>query len=267
MEHHIVKELLTKRVHVHLAGVGGNGAQMAACLARLDFALRTLGHPHGLYVTAIDDDVVSEANVGRQLYSPADVGQLKAAVTIHRLNLFYGLDWQCAPSRIEQFWLRYGEGTQRVADILVSCVDSKAARRAMHDYLSDRPRYHYWLDLGNRERDGQVVLGQPPSMTDPRRLPCVSELFRELLDQGKLEDVLPSCSLRISLASQGLFVNDFAVRYASQLLYELFSQGRLGHHGVVFSTHNLQSRPIAVDPAVWQRFGYPVQETAEVGGT
>ena len=96
--------------------------------------MRALGHPHGLCVTAIDDDVVSEANVGRQLYSPADVGQLKAAVTIHRLNLFYGLDWQCAPSRLEQFWLRYGDSTQRVADILISCVDSKAARRAMHDY-------------------------------------------------------------------------------------------------------------------------------------
>ena len=60
MEHRIANELLTKRVHVHLAGVGGNGAQMAACLARLDLAMRALGHPYGLFVTAIDDDVVTE---------------------------------------------------------------------------------------------------------------------------------------------------------------------------------------------------------------
>lgn len=266
MEHRIVKELLTKRVHVHLAGVGGNGAQMAACLARLDIAMRALGHPHGLFVTAIDDDVVSEANVGRQLYSPADVGQLKAAVTIHRLNLFYGLDWQCAPSRIEQYWQRYGDSAQRVADILISCVDSKAARRAMHDYLSGRPRYHYWLDLGNRERDGQVVLGQPPSMTGSMRLPCVTELFPELLDQGEPEDALPSCSLRISLTSQGLFVNDFAARYASQLLYDLFSQGRLSNHGAIFNTRSLQSRPIAVDRAVWMRFGYIADKANDTMG-
>jgi hypothetical protein len=31
----------------------------------------------------------------------------------------------------------------------------------------------------------------------------------------------------VSLASQGLFVNDVAVRFAAQLLYELFSTGRL----------------------------------------
>jgi PRTRC genetic system ThiF family protein len=259
MEHRIVKELLSKRVHVHLAGVGGNGAQMAACLARLDIAMRALGHPHGLFVTAIDDDVVSEANVGRQMYSPADVGQLKAAVTIHRINLFYGLDWQCSPCKIEQYWERCRGGGQRVADVLVSCVDSKAARRAMHEYVSGNPRYHYWLDLGNREFDGQVVLGQPPSVTDPVRLPCVTELFPELLADGEPEDALPSCSLRLSLASQGLFVNDFAVRYASQLLYELFSQGRLANQGAIFNTHSLQSRPIAIDADVWRRFGYRAQ--------
>lgn len=257
MEHRIANGLLTKRVHVHLAGVGGNGAQMAACLARLDLAMRALGHPYGLFVTAIDDDVVTEANVGRQLYSSADVGQLKAAVTMHRLNLFYGLDWHSVPSTIEQFWQRQcAGGSQRAADILVSCVDTKAARRTMHDHVFGQFRYHYWLDLGNREQDGQVVLGEPRSVADAARLPCVTELFPELLAQDAPEDSQHSCSLRLSLASQGLFVNDFAVRFASQLLYELFSQGRLVNHGVIFNAHRLQSRPIAIDADVWRRFGY-----------
>jgi hypothetical protein len=34
MEHLIDPSLLDRRVIVHLVGVGGNGAQMAACLAR-----------------------------------------------------------------------------------------------------------------------------------------------------------------------------------------------------------------------------------------
>jgi PRTRC genetic system ThiF family protein len=246
MEHRIVPELLTRRVHVHLAGVGGNGAQMAACLARLDIAMRALGHPNGLFVTAVDNDVVSEANVGRQLYSPADIGQLKAAVTIHRINLFYGFDWKCEASTIEQYWRNRTGSSQRVADILVSCVDSKAARRAIHDFVFAGPRYHYWIDLGNRERDGQVVLGQPGSDINPARLRCVTELYPELLAVNEAEDAMPSCSLRLSLASQGLFVNDFAARYASQLLYGLFSQGGLDYHGVVFNAHRLQSKPIPV---------------------
>jgi len=263
MEHRIDKALLTKRVQVHLVGVGGNGAQMAACLARLDLAMRALGHPFGLCVTAIDDDVVSAANVGRQLYSRADVGQLKAAVTIHRLNLFYGLDWHSVPVTVEQFWQRHGAtGAHPTADILVSCVDTKAARRTMHEHVFGPCRYHYWLDLGNRERDGQVVLGEPRLGAGPMRLPCVTELFPELLAQDAPEDAQASCSLRISLASQGLFVNDFAVRYASQLLYQLFSQGRLDHHGVIFNAQRLQSRPIEIDADVWQRFGYSMENGA-----
>ena len=76
VEHLIYPELLDN----HLVGVGGNDAQMAACPARLDIAMRALGHPHGLHVTAFDADRVSEANVGRQLYSAADIGRHKALV-------------------------------------------------------------------------------------------------------------------------------------------------------------------------------------------
>ena len=56
MEHLIEPRLLQRRVRVHLVGVGGNGAQMAARLARLDVAMRALGHPAGLHVTAFDSD-------------------------------------------------------------------------------------------------------------------------------------------------------------------------------------------------------------------
>ena len=91
MEHRINPSLLRGRVRIHLVGAGGNGAQMAHCLARLDIALRALGHPAGLHVTAYDADRVSEANVGRQVYSVSDIGQNKAVLTVHRLNQFYGL--------------------------------------------------------------------------------------------------------------------------------------------------------------------------------
>ena len=130
MEHLIDPELLDRRVTVHLVGVGGNGAQIAACLARLDIAMRALGHPHGLHVTAFDADRVSEANVGRQLYSKADIGRHKALVSIHRLNQFYGLDWQAEPMHYETFQQRSRLG--KSADLLISCVDSRAARRTLH---------------------------------------------------------------------------------------------------------------------------------------
>ena len=258
MEHLIHPKLLERRVAVHLVGVGGNGAQMAACLARLDIAMRALGHPLGLHVKAFDADRVSEANVGRQLYSAADIGQYKSIVSVHRLNLFYGLDWSAVPQRYEV--AQEARPCGRGADILISCVDSRAARRQLHRIAFDRfSGFRYWLDLGNTESAAQVVLGQPWNRnTDSlgaERLPCVTELFPELLDADVPDDDRPSCSVRMSLASQGLFVNDVAVRFAAQLLYELFSKGCIAAHGVVVNLDSKRSGPIEVDPGTWARFG------------
>lgn len=256
MEHLIDPRLLQQRVHVHLVGVGGNGAQMAARLARLDIAMRALGHPEGLRVTAWDPDEVSESNVGRQLYSPSDVGHNKAVLTVHRLNLFYGLDWAAVPARYEPTtW-------PSEATLVVSCVDSRSARRELH--TSTRGAC-YWLDLGNTEATAQVVLGQPQGRTwDEKkygpRLPVVTDLYREILDASIRDDNAPSCSVRMSLASQGLFVNDAVVTFGCQLLYHLFSQGRLSVHGAVINLDTLRTAPIEVKPEVWRRFGYPADE-------
>lgn len=261
MDHLIDPRLLQQRVHVHLAGVGGNGAQMAARLARLDIAMRALGHPGGLRVTAWDPDEVSESNVGRQLYSPSDVGLNKAVLTIHRLNLFYGLDWSAVPGR-------YAPTTSpSEPTLVVSCVDSRAARRELHTATRGAC---YWLDLGNTESTAQVVLGQPAGrpwdvQTYGPRLPVVTELFPELLDASIADDNAPSCSVRMSLASQGLFVNDAAVTFACQLLYRLFSQGRLCVHGAMINLDTLRVAPIEVKPEVWRRFGYPPQSTTAKG--
>ena len=269
MEHLINGSLLTTRVDVHLVGVGGNGAQMAACLARLDIAMKALGHPHGLHVTAYDPDCVSEANVGRQLYSPADIGVNKAVLTVHRLNQFYGLDWDAEPRRYQH----HGRDTFLATrpHIVISCVDSAAARAHLHArFFDDYNAPAYWLDLGNTEHSAQVVLGEPnaqrrqgaASERDTKdtyrapRLPCITELFPSLLAPGPDEPNTPSCSVRVSLASQGLFVNDVAVRFAAQLLYELFSKGRLRQHGVLVNLDSKRSGPIDVDPLTWARFGY-----------
>lgn len=266
MEHLIDHQLLDHRVSIHLVGCGGNGAQMTACLARLDIAMKALGHPHGLHVTAIDADRVAEANVGRQLYSPADLGRHKALVTIHRLNQFYGLDWLAQPTRFEAYKpSRYSSPS---ADLLISCVDSRSARRMLHETVFDGAgRYRYWLDLGNTEATAQVVLGQGPGQSgrgEGQRLPCVTELFPELLDASVSDDNRPSCSVRMSLASQGLFINDVAVRFGVQLLYELFSRGRIAQHGAVINLDSKRVGPIEVDPRTWARFGYSAVHSSNV---
>ena len=267
MEHTINSNLLGKRIKVYLIGVGGNGAQMATCLARLDIAMKALGHPHGLHVTAFDADRVSEANVGRQVYSRADIGQYKSVLTIHRLNQFYGLDWIAQPCRFEDY--RSSSYLRPSADLLISCVDTRSARRTLHGMLFDSYATGYWLDLGNTESTAQVVLGETrrtihrAATAQSPRLPCVTELFPELLDATQPDDNKPSCSVRMSLASQGLFINDVAVRHAAQLLYELFSNGRIQHHGVLVNLNSKRSGPIDIDPVAWRRFGYIAEGTED----
>jgi PRTRC genetic system ThiF family protein len=83
--------LSDRRVTVALIGCGGTGSQMLTGLARLNHALVEDGH--GPTRHRVRRRQVSAANVGRQMFSPADVGQRKSVVLVHRLNAFFGLDW------------------------------------------------------------------------------------------------------------------------------------------------------------------------------
>jgi PRTRC genetic system ThiF family protein len=186
-------------------------------------------------------------------------------VTIHRLNQFYGLDWTAQPHRYEH--IRRDSRVSLSPGLLVSCVDTRGARRAIHERLfAGDGRGCYWLDLGNSEATAQVVLGESVRRSRHEqgticpRLPCVTELFPELLDASVPDDDAPSCSMRMSLASQGLFVNDVVVRFAAQLLYELFSSGRIRHHGVLINLDSKRCAPIDIDPLAWRRFGYEQSE-------
>lgn len=64
-------------VTVNIIGAGGTGSQVLTGMARLDVTLRALGHP-GLFVTVYDPDIVTDANIGRQLFGPSDLGLNKS---------------------------------------------------------------------------------------------------------------------------------------------------------------------------------------------
>lgn len=250
--HTIHPDLLSGLVNIVLVGAGGNGSQMLNGLARLHVAMLARQHPGGLHVRVYDPDRVSEANVGRQLFSPSDIGQYKACVLVHRLNCFFGLDWEARPGR---FTLAQGMNTP---DILVSCVDTAASRKEIESLLRKRHTQtpHYWLDLGNRRQDGQVVLGHLLSENQTRRiaigkatmegyLPNVMDIYPELRKRTK-EDTAPSCSLAESLERQDLFINDHVSRWALHLLWALFRQGCIEHHGYLVNLMDGAVNPLPV---------------------
>lgn len=216
------------RTRIALVGAGGNGSQMVSCLARMDRALRALGLPP-LSVTLYDPDTVSQANVARQLFYPDDAGLSKAVVLIHRANVGFGLDWRAVPAL-------YASDAE--TDILITCVDTGAARAQIADALwqwADAPPY--WLDIGNEDSTGQVWLGEFPrfledqSASGRQRLPCISEVFPHFFDGSVPETDNPSCSLAEALKSQDLFVNDICARMGAHLLWTLLRYAEIEHHG------------------------------------
>ncbi|MFT0167534.1 PRTRC system ThiF family protein [Paraburkholderia mimosarum] len=231
---------LDRRVDVVLVGCGGNGSQMLTGLARLNHALTELGHP-GLRVTAFDGDTVSEANIGRQMFSPADVGQFKSVVLVHRLNAFFGLDWIARPIPAGASELvNVGGG------ITIMCVDSAKARAKLAPIVQRTTAYV--MDLGNRASDGQVVFGTASNHAGcGAKLRWPYDVLPELVDEWAPEDNTPSCGLAEALERQELFINQAIVTPALGILWEFFRHGRLTWCGAFVNLKTGHVRPLPVE--------------------
>lgn len=91
--HFIAAELLnpTNPVEVCLIGAGGTGSQVLTALARMSQSLQALGHA-GFQVSLWDDDIITDANRGRQLFADCEVGLSKAAALMPAATAFSGRD-------------------------------------------------------------------------------------------------------------------------------------------------------------------------------
>lgn len=247
--HTINPALLRSHINVTVVGAGGNGSQILVGLARLNQAMLALGHPYGLNVLAVDDDLVSPFNVGRQLFFPADIGFAKVSVLINRINLCYGTRWAACQSKVS--------GEHLNCDIVIGCVDNRRARRTIFDHLSDAHDHIYWLDLGNNSDTGQCILGENTACLDEQiRLPHAADLFPELVDTSIPEVDEPSCSMAESLSKQSLFINQGIALPALNLLWQCFRHGKIQHHGCFIDLKSNRMSSLPIDPNAWKRFGF-----------
>ena len=172
----------------------GNGSLLLTHLARIHTSIIALGHPHGLQVLAVDPELVTEANLGRQSFCAADLGQPKSEVLVNRINLFFGTNWTAAVASINS--------NTRIpnVDLVISCMDTIAARRSLWNRLKRLPLL--WMDLGNETTFGQVIIGKTENIgfgrtsanTLRRRVPHLFDLYPSLLRKKDPTNV-PSCSV------------------------------------------------------------------------
>ena len=226
-------------VRLLLVGAGGTGSKLLDRLIHLHFGLRAFSQP-GLDVTVIDPDRVSPSNLVRQLFRAADIGHPKAEVLVERINLSTGLSWK---ARNEAFKPEHLQSQ----DIVVSCVDTAAARADLHAALQAPGTVRYWCDTANGRSGGQIMIGEPESDATRklnRRLPLPSELLPELIVTRAEELTTPSCSAIESLAHQDLLVNDPPATAAAQLLWNLLHNGELPYSGQYFNLASGIAAPV-----------------------
>lgn len=251
VKHTLPCGLLNRTIEIVMVGAGGTGSALLPRLMQLHQAMLALGHPHGIHVTVYDDDHVSHANIGRQAFFPCDVGQRKATVLVNRLNMCWGTAWSAVPTRVD-------DSTAFKADIVIGCVDTRKARLAITKAV--RADVCYYIDSGNSENTGQVVLGELCKgewTRDAIRLPTANDLFPEMFDPTlDATDDKPSCSLPEALAKQSLVINMAMATEIFNLLWMLLRTGTLKYSGKFVNLETGTSVPIKMDTKTWERMGY-----------
>jgi len=234
-------------ITVNVIGAGGNGSQVIQGLARMNVTLQALGHP-GLLAIVFDDDKVTEANFGRQLFSASDVGRYKADVLISRINRFYGTSWHSTN-------YKYDKETAEHTNIVISCVDTAKARMNISKYWNKTKVYqdwekpYYWLDLGNSNKSGQVILGSSDRTKQPKskkyktieKLPTIDKEFdlKSIKDDNE-----PSCSVAEAIEKQDLFINPIVSYMGLNLLWKLFKDYSIMHRGYYINLETGKTNPI-----------------------
>ncbi|WP_341836951.1 PRTRC system ThiF family protein [Chitinophaga pollutisoli] len=249
----------TNPVTVNLIGAGGTGSKVLTALLEMNHSLIALGHA-GLQVRLWDDDIVTEANLGRQRFSECETGLYKSVALINRANRCEGTNWKAENRKFERDSLgRLPEHAE--ANIFITCVDSVAARFEIADILKkmNSGRYYtnhpsYWLDFGNTLYTGQVILSTIREIRQPKSeryetaalMPFVTEEFGDLLKQAEEQDDTPSCSLAEALERQDLYINGSLAQMGCSLLWNLFRKGLTPYRGFFHNIGEFRTQPIPI---------------------
>ena len=252
---------LTNPITVTQIGAGGTGSSMITELARINHCLKALGHA-GLQVRLWDDDLITEANRGRQLFAASEVGLCKSVARINNINRFFGTNWKAVE---EKFTFNPNDGIsdEMCSNLYISCVDTVAARFGIAAFLkkfaershNNRDKPLYWLDLGNSKFTGQAILSTISEIRQPEsklyravsNLPMVTDEFKELLEQENLsEQNQPSCSTAEALEKQDLFINSTLANMGGSLLWQLFRNAMTENRGFFLNLNTFHSDALKV---------------------
>jgi len=260
-------------ITIALVGCGGTGSHIAQALARI------ASHVHArrtdLRILFLDGDIVEEKNVGRQLFTPADVGRNKAQVLAARFNRLFGLEIEAVPEMATVDRLaclggvtrRFG-GKNDSLGILVGAVDTAVARMSLAGALREQKCWTIWVDSGNHEDSGQVTLGTETTAAGLRqaikvgictKLPAPSLTYPALLtatERRRRED----CAAAMEDNLQSLMVNQMMGAIMAEYLYKLIVPRRLTTFQTVVDLNTLAMRSTPITERTLREVAERAQE-------
>ncbi|OJW81912.1 MAG: hypothetical protein BGO69_14725 [Bacteroidetes bacterium 46-16] len=249
----------TNPIQVNVFGAGGTGSKVLTALIEMEHSLIELGHA-GLSVRLWDDDIITEANLGRQRFAACEIGLYKSVALINRFNRWEGTNWKAETVKFGKDHL--GKLPEYApASIYISCVDSVQARfeiagilKALRNGRNYGNEPKYWLDFGNSQHTGQVILSTIGNIRQPQSekyetvasLPFVTDEFGDLLKHSEATDDTPSCSLAEALEKQDLYINSSLAQMGCSLLWGLFRNGFTQYRGFFHNLKDFNTHPIKV---------------------
>lgn len=219
-------------VSILIIGCGGTGSHVAQAAARLAVHCRAQGTI--VHLGLLDGDIVEAKNVGRQLFSAADIGTPKATALAARFGSVFGLPVTAGARMLT------GERIQAVGlGIVVGCVDNTAGRQAIRSLLGDAGGWRLWIDCGNHEASGQVSAGNATQLdklkgclalgTVTSAIPAAPIVDPELFADPR-RAAQPSaldCAEAMIDNAQSLMVNQMMAAIAAEYLYNAVVHRRL----------------------------------------
>jgi PRTRC genetic system ThiF family protein len=246
-----------------LAGCGGTGSHIAQSLARI--AAHTRESRTDLRIIFCDGDTVEPKNVGRQLFTPGDVGKNKAQVLAQRFSALFGLAIEALPemattSRLAAIGGRVKKYSHPPLGILIGAVDTSTARTVLQRSLRDQGGWQVWLDCGNHEDSGQVCVGTETEgdaletaikLGICTKLPAPSLIYPDLLTAKRQPQT--DCAAAMEDNIQSLMVNQMMAAIASEYLYKLVIQRRLTTFATTVDLHTLAMRSTPITASAIER--------------
>lgn len=237
-----------RNFNIVVVGTGGTGSWLINYLSLLIYSIKETSGAE-IALSVIDDDVVEQKNLYRQNFCHADIGFSKAELLARRYGGARGLEIGLYKERISS--------TKRLKEIfnssnydnsaipvLVGCVDNNEARRLFHKFFTQSSDL-VWLDAGNEQMSGQVVMGI--KRKGKVYLPPITDLYPDILDKAKDPVSNERCGniavTNLLKSSQYFITNITAATTLLNFLYQLLMGMELTVNAADFNIQFCHTKP------------------------